>query len=116
MASSQMKFYGLLGAIAAVGIALIGYVATRPDPGATPVTIDSTARPLAIGDLVPLEAARYRSHRKAESLPHRVSARDTGVTLFPIPIPGACAKSRWMDSPIYSWLLPRRILRKMIGY
>ena len=65
MASSQMKFYGLLGAIAAVGIALIGYVATRPDPGATPVTIDSTARPLAIGDLVPLEAGIVRGNADA---------------------------------------------------
>lgn len=56
MASSQAKFYGILGALAVAGVALIGYVATREAPQASvaPAQAATDAEP------VPLEAGISR--------------------------------------------------------
>ncbi len=66
MASSQAKFYGSLGVIAVAGVALIGYVATREDPGAT--LISAAPAPMAAtssGEIVPLDVGVTKGDEEA---------------------------------------------------
>ena len=60
MASSQSKFYGVLGVIALAGIALIGYVATREDPLAGVAPSASGLEPASSAELVSVDAGISR--------------------------------------------------------
>lgn len=67
MANSQKRFYVILAVVALAGVALIGYVATRPEPGV--VIGGSTPAPalgvLADGELIPLDVGIARGSEDA---------------------------------------------------
>lgn len=66
--NSQTKFYLALGAIAVVGAGFIGYVATRDEPGSTPVTVQPLEDVGTTDGSVPLEAAVIKGSEDAPVL------------------------------------------------